>query len=727
MSKNAFDRYAPFIQEYIYRKGWTDIRQVQAEACDAILDTDRNIIIASGTASGKTEAAFFPMLTQLQQYPSQTIGILYISPLKALINNQFDRLTDLLDDADIPVWAWHGDISQSAKKKALQISRGILQITPESLEAMIMNHPGDANRLFSDIQFVVIDEIHAFMGTDRGLQVICLLSRLQKISGCNPRRIGLSATLNDYEPAMEFLSSGSTRACMTVGMQMHKRTVSLCAESFLIPDDEQAAQQVMESYYTFLYDNCHNTKSLIFTNSRADAELTISSMKKIASERGEPDVFYVHHGSVSAELRHKAEDALRSNSGPTVSAATLTLELGIDIGDLDLTIQTGAPYSCSSFVQRLGRSGRKTGKSAMLFVNSIEQNFKTPFDCLPWELLKTIAIIQLYIQERWVEPAIQKKKPFSLLAHQTLSILMSQGELSPKDLARSVLLLPAFNNVSAEEYKELLQYMLKQDYIQKLDNGNIIVGLNGEKVTNHFSFYAVFKDEETYHVLSSDGEVGTLNNCPTVDEVFMLAGRSWKVISLDETRKSIFVERYKAKKAPSWTGSGGDTHTKVVQRMREVLTETAVYSYLQPNAVDLLEKARSYVNQCGLLNETVIPTGKKSFYYCPFIGTKELRTIKSLLLNGLKEQLAIISVVQYNYYLHIVSKLDIKDFVRALHMIEIDIDSPDIVLADSQTPYVDKFDKMVPEKLRRIAYLHNEATVIDALNIMKHHCSLFNL
>lgn len=444
MSNSAFERYAPFIQEYIYRKRWTDLREVQVEACDAIMDTNKHVIVASGTASGKTEAAFFPILTILEKNPSASVGVMYIGPLKALINDQFERLNELLDDCEIPVWPWHGDISQATKRKALQVAQGILQITPESLEALLMRHPGDACRLFSDLRFIVIDEIHALMGEDRGLQVLCLIARLEKLTGCRPRRIGLSATLNDYRPAMDYLSAGSPVGAVAVGMTSQKRTISLCVESFPVAEDEKQAEQDLQKYYAFLYDRCHTKKCLVFANSRGNVEDVIAHMKHISKQRGERDVFYVHHGSVSASLRREAEHALRDHAGPTVTAATLTLELGIDIGDLDSTIQVGAPYTCSSFVQRLGRSGRRTGKSQMMFLNVYEPSYRNPYEVLPWDLLRSIAIIQLYLEERWVEPFIPKKKPFSLLAHQTLSTLMTYGELPPAELARMVLLLPAF-------------------------------------------------------------------------------------------------------------------------------------------------------------------------------------------------------------------------------------------------------------------------------------------
>ena len=720
MSNSAFERYAPFIQEYIFRKKWTDLREVQVEACEAIMDTNKHVIIASGTASGKTEAAFFPVLTLLEQSPSDSIGVMYIGPLKALINDQFERLNELLEDQDIPVWPWHGDVSQTTKKKALKTAQGILQITPESLEALLMRHPGDARRLFSDLRFIVIDEIHALMGEDRGLQVLCLLSRLETLIGCKPRRIGLSATLNDYQPAMDFLSAGSTAGAVAVGIQSHKRTISLCAESFVLPEDEHKASEVLKKYNEFIYSNCHTKKCLVFTNSRGNAEETIANMKSIAKARNERDVFFVHHGSVSASLRQETEHALRDTEGPTVAAATLTLELGIDIGDLDSTIQLGAPYTCSSFVQRLGRSGRRTGKSQMMFVSLQKEKHKNPFDALPWDLLRSIAIIQLYLEERWVEPFEQKKKPFSLLAHQTLSALMVYGELSPSELARNVLLLPPFKSaISADEYKELLRFMLQKEYLQRMDNGGLIVGLKGEKIANHFSFYAVFQDEEAYHVMAKDGEIGTLTNCPAVDEVFVLAGRSWRVISIDEERKNIYVAQTKSSKIPSWTGTGGDIHTKVVRRMKQVLQESVLYPYLQPNAVTLLTQARTYAEESGLLDNDVFPCGDRSFFIAPWVGTKEIRTISKLLSCGLKQQLDVYSVASSRYYLHVTSGLSVDDFINKFKKLHIADDDPDIILPKDQTPKVDKYDPMVPDSLLRSAFLFNQMCVPEAIEIVK--------
>ena len=721
MSINAFNRYAYFIQEYIYQKKWEDLREVQIEACDAIMDTDKNVLIASGTASGKTEAAFFPILTLLDDNPSKSIGIMYISPLKALINNQFERLNELLEKAEIPVWSWHGDISQSHKKKALKTAKGILQITPESLEALIMTHPGDVYRLFSDLRFIIIDEIHAFMGEDRGMQVICLISRLEKMTDCHPRRIGLSATLNDYQPAMDFLSAGSDKDTISVGIKDYKRTISLCVKSFIIPESEESVKKVVNGYNNFLYNNCHNKKCLIFTNSRSESEKTIKELKNIAKQRRENDVFFVHHGSVSASLRKETENILKNNEGPTVVAATLTLELGIDIGDLDLTIQIGAPFTCSSFVQRLGRSGRRTGKSQMMFLNLYDNSNKESLEALPWDLLRSIAIIQLYLEDKWVEPFKQKKKPYSLLAHQTLSILMTDGELTPVELARKVLLLPAFKDkISLDEYKKLLKNMIQKDYLQRMDNGSIIIGLVGEKICNYYSFYTVFQSRKEYKVIDKNGEIGTIDRCPADGEIFSLAGRSWVTVAIDHKKMKIYVNHANNSKIIKWYGSDvGDIHSTIIQQIKKILEEDTMYPYLVNDAKEVLCNARKLAKDSGILTYDVIKYDEKSYYICPWTGTKNIKTMVRLLSKGFNELLDIREVKYENYYLSFTTGLEQSTLIRNFQNINCDINDVSLVLKNDEAPQIDKYDYMVPKELLRIAYLNNQLNIPETLEIIK--------
>lgn len=720
MKTNAFSRYAPFIQKFIYQKGWDDLRDVQMEACDVLLDTDKHVIIASGTASGKTEAAFFPVLTLLEKNPSSSVGVIYIGPLKALINDQFERLEELLKDNNIPVWPWHGDVPQSVKNKAMKSASGILQITPESLEAMIMRHPEEAKSLFHDLRFVIIDEIHALMGSDRGLQVLCLLQRMEHLTNCHPRRIGLSATLHDYQPAMEFLSMGSLcRHVIAVGIKSKPRKISIGIKVFE-DNDEPDSDDCSQAYSDFIYNACHNKKCLIFANSRKNTESIIATMKEIAKSRNERDVFYVHHGSVSALLRKEVEHKMRDTSEPVVIAATLTLELGIDIGDLDMTIQLGAPPSCSSFVQRMGRSGRRSGKSTMLFVDTYTPNSTTPLSSLPWNFLQILAILQLYIEEKWVEPFEMKQKPFSLLAHQTLSIVTSYTEIAPIDLAKMVLNLAVFKGrVKPEEYKELLTYMIKEEYLELVD-GKLIVGLKGEKIISHYSFYATFESNEGYHVISekNGSEIGTVDRLPEAGSFFVLAGKAWHVTDLDEAKKKIFVVPAGHIKFPSWFGSGIDINERIVQKMRQILQEDTEYSYLQPNERNVLSQIRSEIRKTSILADGTIPLNEHSFLLCPWCGSKTLNTVSRLLNIKYKKALKIRNVLVYKFYLEIESELKYSEFVDKLKTLTLDFSDSNSVLQSDDCPSVDKYDYMVPGTLRRTAFFYNETDVKAAYNVL---------
>lgn len=236
---SIFDRYAPFIQDFIYRNNWESLRAVQAAAGDAIFNTDENVLLTASTASGKTEAAFFPILTLFSEDMPRSVGAIYIGPLKALINDQFMRLNELCDEADIPVWHWHGDVAQSHKSRMLKNPSGILQITPESLEAMLLRKHALIPKLFGDLRFVVIDEIHSLMRGDRGGQTICLIERLCKMAGVNPRRIGLSATIGDPSLAGEFLSYGTGRGTVIPKIENKGVRWRLSMEHFYISQQDQ--------------------------------------------------------------------------------------------------------------------------------------------------------------------------------------------------------------------------------------------------------------------------------------------------------------------------------------------------------------------------------------------------------------------------------------------------------------------------------------------------------
>lgn len=441
MSTNAYDRLASFIQEYIYKERWHELRDIQVAACEVIFDNDTNLLLSSETASGKTEAAFLPVLTDLYNNPSSSVGVLYISPLKALINDQFERLDGLLEYSNIPVWKWHGDVSQNKKQKLLKRPYGVMQTTPESLEALIMKKSANIITLFSDLRYIIIDEVHYFMDSPRGLQLLSILERIQRLTNVIPRRIGLSATLGNYNNAEMWLSSGTNRKCITPLVGNSKRTLRLFLDYYpLYKDGETIVGS--DEYINFLYSITNKKKCIIFSNSRTEVEYNISMLKHINMTKRGTNMYMVHHGNVSTALREDTERAMRESEVPITTGATVTLELGIDIGNLERIVQIGSPFTASSFVQRLGRCGRKTSVSEICFLfKSFEHSKKDIVHSINWEFLKCIAIIQLHIEEHWIEPISTPKLPYSILYHQTMSILYSATELSPAMLAMKVLCL----------------------------------------------------------------------------------------------------------------------------------------------------------------------------------------------------------------------------------------------------------------------------------------------
>lgn len=710
---NPFYSLAPFIQEYIYMHEWESLHETQGKAIVDILENTNHLLISSGTASGKTEAVFFPILSKIYNQKVESIEVLYVAPLKALINDQFLRLNDLVDLCEKKVWRWHGDVSQTEKKRLLEHPSGILQITPESLEALLMRHTTEISNLFNKLQFIIIDEVHAFMGTDRGGQLLSQITKLEKWSKCNPRRIGLSATLGDCTNATKWLALGSNKS-VNVIKDNSQRRIYLSVDYhqiWNIKDDNDENNEEYKEYYETIYKNCSSKKSIIFTNSRSDAEDVISQLRSIAEKRFEPDIFHVHHGSISKIFRLQAEDMMKNSKGPVVTSATLTLELGIDIGSLERVLQIGSPYSCSSFVQRLGRSGRKTGRPEMYFTSIEERDEgKSILDDIPWELLQTIAIIQLYVEDKWIEPIDEKTLPYSLLYQQTLSMLFSMGDLSPAKLASNVLNLPAFKNISQEDYREMLRYMIELEHIQKTEEGTLIIGLKAEGIVNYFTFYAIFPDNDEIVVSYKSQEIGSISSIPPEGVCILLAGRSWKVTDVDLEGKHVFVEPIKHSSEKLWKGGGGKIHTKIVNKMRSVLLNDTKYLYLTPEADKRLEEIRRLIRSSNILSSDLIELTEHSFLMFPWLGSKETNTLEVILkLNSVKEKLGITSIDRANPYAFIISSnLSFKEFKDLLSKVIVEINSLDNEIQEKNIPFIDKYDMFLPESLKKKQYIYNE-------------------
>lgn len=718
MSENTFYRLAPFIQDYIYRQGWTELRPSQLQACNIIFDTNNHLLLASGTASGKTEAAFLPILTMLSEDPSSTVGVLYYGPTKALINDQFYRLTDLLEEADIPVWHWHGDVSYSEKKKLLKNPSGVLQITPESMESILVNKTLDLIRLFGDLRFIIIDEIHSFMPSERGSQILCQLKRLSWYTKNCPRRIGLSATLGDYNQAENWLASGTPIPVTTVNSQTEKQKIRLSVEHFFMSssDLQQRENYVSEPYWNYVFEKTKQKKCIIFTSSRRDSENSIVAMREIAESKGYPDIYHVYHSLVSPSFREAAQIDMKESEGPCVTGATNSLEVGVDFRGLERVVQLQAPNSVSSFLQRLGRTGRRGGPAEMHFaIREYASSDNVPLPAhIPWSLIQSIAIIQLYIEERWVEPIRIKRFPYSLLYHQTMSILASAGELTPEELARRVLSLPPFKDITLQEFAELIDHLLRTDHLELTEERGLIIGLAGARVVERFSFYSVFPDIEQYSVRYESQELGAFTTLLLPGELLTLTGRVWEVTEIDNFKKHIFVKPVKGYVRSCGTKDPPITDTKVLQRMKQVLLEDTEYPYLQSGALARLRKARQFSRTNGICDYNIMRGPAGSVYILPWIGTYAFRAlhrcIKYFYLNKGRARLG---TSEFPYYITLRSESidpqklydEISDFCNAETGHEL-IDDKEIY------PY-NRYDDYLPFKFLKKAF------VCDFMNIQE--------
>ncbi|MBQ7315209.1 MAG: DEAD/DEAH box helicase [Clostridia bacterium] len=721
-----FERFPPFIQEYIYSHGWTELRKIQLEAARVLFDTDHNLLLSSSTASGKTEAAFFPVLADiLSSAPAApSVRVLYVAPLKSLINDQFYRMEEVLSRSCIPVTHWHGDVGRSHKEKLLKEPEGILQITPESLESMLMNRSNDIPRLFGGLRYVIIDEIHALIGTDRGNQVMCQLARMARLIGYHPRRIGLSATVGDVRLSADWLGAGTGRPTdapipertplkWMIGMEHfyiqnpNERQTHATAED--VASRDLGGRARLDAGYEFLYDGVYGKKALVFSNSREETEYVTATLRQIAKARGDKDVFLIHHGNLSASLREDAELRMKDESiQQAVTCATVTMELGIDIGRLERVAQVGAPTTVSSFLQRLGRSGRRGEAPQMLLVFREETplpNAPLP-ELIPFDLLRGIAILDLYGEERFIEPPKVRRMPLSLAFQQTLSILASGGEMTAKVLAKRVLSLPPLSVIPKETYRELLVSMINQDYIEMTEGHGLIVGLAGERLTNSYKFYAVFKDSEDFTVRAGSEEIGTITTPPPVGDRFALAGRVWEVLEVDVPRRLIFVKAVDGKMEISWPGGTGEIHTKMLVAMRRVLFNGKTYPFLSENAKARLEDARRIAAATGMDRRLVIPLGGQSYVMFPWLGTCAFQTVRRL-LKLYADELGI-SDIQSEWCWYITFKA--RDGAgagleeRLADILRRDGIHPQSLVFSGECPVYDKYDEYLPAELLREAF-----------------------
>lgn len=571
---SVFARFPPRLQAAItQRLGWSSLRPVQEEAGQALLD-GKNAVILAPTAGGKTEASMFPTLAQLLEDEPQGVGALYLAPIKALLNNQAERLGTYTEMVSLRRFVWHGDVGQSARRRFMREPAQLLMTTPESLEVMLISKRVDAAALFADLRMVVIDEVHAVAGTDRGAHLMSVLERLTLLSRHDLQRVGLSATVGNPEAILTWLQGSSERP----GVVVDPPKTPARRELLVIKRPD------LSTLSTDAAGLAAKRKTLFFCQSRSLTETVAEHMQR----RG-IDVF-VHHSAVSAERRAEAEERFHAGKAACI-VCTSTLELGIDVGDLDRVLQAEAPSTVGSFLQRMGRTGRRAGQAA-----------NTHFLCeSPESVLQAVALVQL-AKRGWVEDVEVHDRCWPVLVHQVFAMALASEGLRPGDAWEAISRATDFHGFSREEFDQLIQWLLAADGLSDV-GGLLVLGEKAERAfgrRNFMELFAVFSSPVSYTVETINGApIGTLSQDfvdRLVDGVstFLLSGRAWVPQRIDHSDRTIRAQPAPRGRQPTWGGYLPQfLGFELCQEVLGILRSDEVYAYLHESARESLAESRA--------------------------------------------------------------------------------------------------------------------------------------
>ncbi len=676
----AFPRLHPRLQRWVYDQGWISLHDAQERAAGPILDGDNDVIIAAATAAGKTEAAFLPILSNLagaagehrsdgsdvRRSSEMKVGsvpkggiqvgvqVLYISPLKALINDQYERLRDLCERVDVHVNRWHGDVSASNKQKLVAEPSGVLLITPESLEAIFVNRGPVVTRLFHGLRYVVIDELHSFLATQRGAQLQSLMHRVELAIRRRPPRTGLSATLGDISRAAAFLRPDHPEKVSIVESKSDGRGLMLQLRGYTAAPADPArpggtggggektneGKAVGDETARFdiaahLFGVLRGRDNLVFTNSRNDVEIYADLLARRSRIAKVPNEFVPHHGNLSKDLRKATEEQLKDPTRPATAVSTSTLELGIDIGSVASVAQIGPPPSVASLWQRLGRSGRRD-TPAVLRLYITERSLHTrslPTDLLRCGVVQTTAMVLLML-DRWLESSDDPGFNYSTLVQQVMSLIAQHGGATAADLYGALCRPGPFRLVDQERFVRLLRAMASHDLLTQSSEGLLLHGRAGERLVNHFRFYVAFHTADEWRIVTRGRTLGTIPIYQPLRQgaLLIFAGKPWKVVDVDKSGRVVEVERADGGAPHFHGGSAPAVSDRVRSEMVAIYRSTEMPAWLDRNAQRLLSEGRAAYRRFGLDQTTVVP-GASGVRLFPWTGDRALSTA-ALALSG---------------------------------------------------------------------------------------------
>ncbi|HEX7152248.1 MAG TPA: DEAD/DEAH box helicase [Thermoanaerobaculia bacterium] len=598
---------------------------MQEQAINIVLGTECDLLIAAPTASGKTEAAMLPIASTLAEKPTDGLACLYISPLKALINDQFPRAESLFGACDVPVTAWHGDVPRSQKTAFLKQPKGTLLITPESLEALLMTRGAITAELFSPTRFVVLDEVHAFAGTERGAQVQSLLARIERASGRRMRRIGLSATAGDLRTVAEFLRPQAEGEIVTIIDRESRPSVKRIRG---VIDEGCGQEEVVE----WLYHSLRGSNNLVFANRRSDVETYADALRELCDAEGTRPEFEAHHGSLSREHREEVEYVLKHSTESTTVVASSTLELGIDVGTIERVVQIGAPPSVASLQQRLGRSGRRCEPPVLDAIIIAPATPSVLEDQLRAELVQTVATVEL-INRRWYEPPITTALHLSTLVQQFLSLVVQCSGTTQEEAFSVLCSTGPFAQTTRTQFHSVTSHLIEIDILYRYDSGLLVLGERGDKLVKAQTFYAAFATPVEYSIVADDRVLGTLPLTDSIESTDSLtfAARRWRILRIDHDRKRIHVGPTDSAEAAQFLGSSISVHDEVRREMLRIYMSDAIPEHLDEVASRLLQEGRESFAKLGLESSRIIAV-KEDCLLIPWVGDRVMNTMRLQLL-----------------------------------------------------------------------------------------------
>ena len=539
------------------REKWTRFNDLQKEAIPVILKGKDTLIIAP-TASGKTECALIPIFDDILKNRIEPMSVLYVAPLKALINDMDSRIERWGNYFNLTVTKWHGDVSKHAKDKFIKEPTDFLSITPESLEVILMNRKyGDKQNIFKNIKYIIIDEIHYFADSDRGVQLNSLLNRIRQYVDNDSVKIGLSATVGNPETVARWLNYKSP-----VNIITNKDARKL--QYKVVYGDETSVPKYLRKY--------NDKKILIFAPSRSKVEMIYSNLRKNLNFKN----IFLHHSAINKDEREYSEKKFKECANG-VMVSTNTLELGIDIGNIDIVFQINSPTNVSSFLQKVGRSGRKSKIQRSIIITE------------NWGTLLTLAELMLVRANKIEELKIPTNSK-DIYFHQILSSVFEKGKVKKKDLFYELKDCLVFSDISKEEFKNIINNMVDREFLD-IHDSYISLGYNFEKKfgrANMKEFYTVFCPSYDYHVKEGGKEIGTLDpffatTMLKIGENFILGGKEWKVINIDYKRFRIKVEQdFSSKEGiPAWMTEGPPLNYLISRKIYDILVGDSIEEFLK--------------------------------------------------------------------------------------------------------------------------------------------------